>query len=189
MILNAMSTRTMGLSVDHLRTLFALPPSTPTANRFKVLLCKHCLADASAGGGRRPRPKPQARGAPRPTQITSTTNEPNVIATAAAATDQASNRRTLPALPAAEVLELLRGSSRTKSVELTRQLRFHLLTTYAVLQEQMDPSDADVDWPQLRSNGELERAIDAAFPVSNTQEGSAHVQSLRTLLDIAGLLQ
>jgi hypothetical protein len=151
-----------------------------------VLLCKHCLANTSAAGGRRPRPKPQARGPPRSSQRPSTTNEGSTTAPAGRATDQNNIRRTLPALPASDVLDLLRVPPRIQPAEVAYQLRFELVSAYAALQEQIDPNDADAEWLEVCRNGELARAIDSAFALGESLE-PMHVQSLRTALEVSGL--
>lgn len=181
MILNAVSSRTAGLSPDNLQRLLDAVPSSRTANRFKVALCRHGLVDTSSAGGRRARPKPQARGAPRPTARAA---EPPSAAEAeapAAEPKQETVRRPFATLPATDVLELLRSPGKATTAELTYQLKLNLVAAYAELQQQLGPNEVDTAWQDVKDSGELKAVIDA---LPEMHEEIPLIRTLRMALDL-----
>lgn len=180
MILNAVCMRTMRLTATTLQSLFALLPSSPTASRFKVALCKLCIAGTSSSTTRRAKPRPQARAAPRPLparqRLDPATAEPTE-------TKQETIRRVLPSPPSSDILELLSGPCKAISPDVVCQLRYNIVRSFAELQEQLEPSEKDQAWQEVMKNGELSRVIDGVFA---KELGPDLVEELKTIINISG---
>lgn len=73
------------------------------------------------------------------------------------------------------------------STDVTCQLKFQLLFAYGEVQNQLDPSEQDPAWREVQENGELAKAVDAAFASARSPEELTLAQSLRETLEAAGL--
>lgn len=171
MVLNAVCNRCITMQAETIQTLFLLLPPSQTCSRFKVSLCRVCLSNAS-DNGRKARPKPQAKAVPRPLparQRKALQNEPpSPSKPQAPGEDSETIRRTFPAIPTSDVLELwttsrIANPSDLVDVERTLQLKFELVFAFADLQGQLDEEHRDPEWRRVLESGEFTHALDEAF--------------------------
>lgn len=193
MVLNAVCNRCITMQAGTIQTLFLLLPPSPICSRFKISLCRVCLSNAS-DNSRRSRPKPQAKAVPRPLparQRKTLQNEPLSPSKPQAPGEGSETiRRTFPAVPTSEILELwttsrIANPSDTVDVERTLQLKFELVFAFADLQGQLDEEHRDPEWQRVLRGDGFTLNIDEAFalPAQAAQPGIKNlVQDLKMIL-------
>ena len=155
---------------SEMRDLLSGMSSTSTLCKFKVALCQRYLTRTSVETG-----QSSYRGRPRaqPRRITgrkrADKQDPTVLMTSDAKSEIAplsnQNQHALP--PASEILHLL--SMKTNADALSNIIKYDLLVTYGILQQQTPTENKSRDWMEMLQSGRVEEAVQEAFGGSNDQ--------------------
>ncbi|KAL0571342.1 Superkiller protein 3 [Marasmius crinis-equi] len=161
--------------LDLFLTLMSRLPSTQAVLRFKVAFLHRCIgptAAANAGASSKTaRPKPQVRVQPKQRRRGEAVPEPTPSETP----NQNQPTASRPAMPSfVDISEALEGSSADNSA------KFELLVSYWTLQSQLEASERDSDWIELRNNGRWESLLNVVF-----RDGDG-ADNYRTTLGILG---
>ncbi|KAG6903073.1 hypothetical protein C0995_006260 [Termitomyces sp. Mi166 len=138
-----------------------LYPSTP-AHRFKIMLCRKLLSDASRDQMRDVRTRVQARArALRATRTEEIINSQSPETSASAQTTRS------PVLSYIEIIRCLEASASSSSMAVTQSIllrvKFELINSYGMLQSEMAPAERDSDWTSILQDGKANQLIDTMF--------------------------
>ncbi|KIJ67941.1 hypothetical protein HYDPIDRAFT_83831 [Hydnomerulius pinastri MD-312] len=170
MFIAAVATRIYSSSPEVVQTLMSSLPKTVPVLIFKVALCQRFLSTApSVSGGAKPRPKPQARRATRRnSEAASSNGEASVTQNGSSATI------TKPAhASSAEILQLVENGHESQNLAaspLSIDMKYALLTSYALLQGLLPPVERDGDWQDALAKGRVKNIIGSAFPTDSDHQ-------------------
>ena len=158
---------------SEMRDLLSGMSSTSTLCKFKLALCQRYLTRASVETG-----QSSFRGRPRaqPRRITGRKRADKQDSTMLIMSDAKSeiaplsiqNQHALP--PASEVLHLL--SMKTNVDAISNIIKYDLLVTYGILQQQTSTETKSRDWMEMLQSGRVEEAVQEAFGGSNDQSSN-----------------
>jgi len=181
--LTSVFTSVSSYTADQLSSLFSMLPLSLTICKFKLALCQRYLDVATSAA--RPRVQPRAARAPQ----RKFAGEENSISEATPQTSfqptisgSGSSKYKPPAV--SEIIRLLglNTNGRNSSVtDATMRIKFELLTSFAVVQENFGDDSEKAKWSSLLREG-LSEACTAAF--GEGELGKGYRESLLAVLTI-----
>ncbi|TFY78876.1 hypothetical protein EWM64_g5136 [Hericium alpestre] len=167
---------------------FSLLPPSSAVFKFKLALCQRYLSDSAAASrstARKARPRAQPR--PMPFRARKQAQEAADEAAAIVNSTSGTSRQDAPnisshhAMPtASEILQLTTRPA--DSMPHAQEAKFEMLTTYGMLQKQIEGPDRNAEWRDMLRDGRLSQAVEQAF-------GSADVGERRSPEDMKAALQ
>ena len=155
-----------------LELLSLLPPSLPVL-RFKLSLCQRLLAADLPSTQRRAAPRPRAL----PKARNSTASEPPTQTQTAS--QPTARKITGPALK--DLLDIACSTGTTHATLPLLRIRFELLLSYVLIQNQLPEEEQDIEWKAAVGNGEFGKAVGVTF-TGNDADGPIYSQILQSLV-------